>query len=1282
MPTEKKCPDCGAAIPAGAPPGFCPRCELAGALSSTPAGDRPLAASGPDAVLSSLGTIRYFGDYELLEEIARGGMGVVYKARQLSLNRTVAVKMILTGRLASAAEVHRFRAEAAAAANLQHPNIVAIHEIGEHEGQHYFSMDYIEGKNLAELVRENPLSPARAARYLKDVAEAIQFAHERGILHRDLKPSNVLIDAADQPRVTDFGLAKRVTGDSDLTHSGQILGTPSFIAPEQAAGKRGEGGPRSDVYSLGAILYHLLTGRPPFVAETLETTLAQVLNAEPATPRLLNPSIPRDLETTCLKCLEKAPSRRYATARELADELGRFLRGEPILARPVSRVEKVWRWGRRNPAVAVLTAGLGLLLIIVAVGSTVAALRMAAKEAESRKRLVQLNVANGVRLLEEGDTTGSLLWFAESLRLTKDDPAEEKNHRFRVSAVLRRCPMLLQLWPHAGSVRHAGFSADGLRVVTASEDRTARVWNATTGEPITPPLTHRHAVVRAAFSPDGRRVLTSAGDEREGEVHLWDAATGQCLCTLLDEASPVSHVAFSPDGQRVVTAGGPLNQGQARVWDAATGKPLGPAFKHEFRVNHAAFSPDGRRLATASYSQNPSGGVRSGEARIWDIEAGTPSPPLLTGLGETFLVIFSPDGSRLLTVSRQEARLWDVATRRPTGSPITLSDRQFTAAAFSPDGLRFATASADPDGRDGEGQIWDVATMRASGLPLRHSDQIHDISFSPDGCRILTAAGTSDEGEAGTWDVSSGQLVAPLEHSAAVVHAVFSPEGRRVVTGSRDGTAIVWEADAGEPVSALLTHPDQVDQAAFTPEGNRVITLSNARSEVRVWDVISGRCLSPSISVKGNTGHADSVRIAVSGDGRRLVTLEPNDSAQVRDATNGVPLGPPIIPGGSLIGVALSPDGRRVLTDCGTSNHGELRLWDAMIGRPASAAISYTNKPLNPLFSPDSRRFLAVQGLSTESNKQCFQIQLWDTATGRAVPPQIRLEERPKLISFSPDSRELTVVGAGGAVRVWAAATGQPLTPPRKFEGPFINSTAGTDSSFVLSDFRKIVTASGNQNARDDNIGLRVWDALTGEPLTAFLPHPHVFSAAFDAGGQRLVTVSARPDSGDQEGETRLWDAVTGDVLAPPLRHYGKVVNMAVSPDGQRVLVSIGRKVIVWDFQSSNLPAEALAALAQLSAHRRIDATGSTVPLRPAETLVAWQALNTNNRVQFEPPRLSTELWHQRQAEEGERRQQWFAAVFHFDRLLKFKPGNAALRARYIHALAEWKKPHQGNALP
>ncbi|MHB9081929.1 MAG: serine/threonine-protein kinase [Pirellulaceae bacterium] len=287
--------------------------------------------------------VRYFGDYELLEEIARGGMGVVYKARQVSLNRIVALKMILAGQLASAEDVKRFHSEAEAAANLDHPGIVPIYEVGEHEGHHYFSMGYVEGQSLAGRLAGGPLEPREAARLVMTVAEAVHHAHQNNVIHRDLKPANILLDAHDRPRVTDFGLAKRVTGDCGLTVSGQILGTPSYMSPEQAVGKLDIVGPHSDVYSLGALLYESLTGRPPFRASSSVDTLLQVIDTHPVPPRLLNPQVPRDLETSSLKCLQKQPSLRYATAQELADDLRRFLQGDPIQATSVNLLDRVTR---------------------------------------------------------------------------------------------------------------------------------------------------------------------------------------------------------------------------------------------------------------------------------------------------------------------------------------------------------------------------------------------------------------------------------------------------------------------------------------------------------------------------------------------------------------------------------------------------------------------------------------------------------------------------------------------------------------------------------------------------------------------------------------------------------------------------------------------------------------------------------------------------------------------------------------------------------------------------
>lgn len=287
---------------------------------------------------------RHFGDYELMQEVARGGMGIVYRARQCSLDRVVALKMILAGRFATDEDLQRFRTEAEAAGRLQHPNIVRVHEVGEFEGQHFFSMEFIDGQSLAQHVQEGGPLPGRvAARYVRLIARAIHHAHRHGILHRDLKPSNILIDNEDEPRVTDFGLAKRLGGDSDRTRTGMILGTPSYMAPEQASGNHRDVGPGSDVYGLGAILYELVTGRPPFRADSALETVRQVIDHDPVPPRLLNPNIDPVLETICLKCLEKDRAARYPTSEALADDLHRFLNDEPISARSFNVLDRLAR---------------------------------------------------------------------------------------------------------------------------------------------------------------------------------------------------------------------------------------------------------------------------------------------------------------------------------------------------------------------------------------------------------------------------------------------------------------------------------------------------------------------------------------------------------------------------------------------------------------------------------------------------------------------------------------------------------------------------------------------------------------------------------------------------------------------------------------------------------------------------------------------------------------------------------------------------------------------------
>jgi len=474
------CPNCHGELTADAPAGLCPKCLMGMGLEqpSEPCESLPGEGFVVDAAIPE--SDRSFGDYELLGRVARGGMGVIYKARQICLNRIVAVKMMLPGLLVSEAEASRFQNEAEVIANLRHPNIVAVHEVGAHDGQRYFSMDYVEGQSLAAVVRDHPLPARTAGRYVKVIAEAIHYAHQQGILHRDLKPSNVLLDKAGNPRITDFGLAKRLASDSRLTTTGTVLGTPSYMPPEQADGKSRRLGPASDVYSIGAILYELLTGRPPFQAATPLDTILLVINTEPIAPRMLNPKLSRDLETICLKCLEKDPRWRYQSAQDLADDLDRYLKREPIKARRINLLNRGWRWCRRNPWQTTAAAALILATLMASLWA-IASHRMA--------------------IMSEQRPWQSLFEQVWSGRVAGD----------------RAEP------PQAPGEAPLIKSPDGRMIASGGEDRRViRLLEVSTGCELAQWEAHRVGVTALAFSPDGRTLASGGAD---GTMKLWDLSS-------------------------------------------------------------------------------------------------------------------------------------------------------------------------------------------------------------------------------------------------------------------------------------------------------------------------------------------------------------------------------------------------------------------------------------------------------------------------------------------------------------------------------------------------------------------------------------------------------------------------------------------------------------------------------------------------------------------------------------------------------------------------------------
>ncbi len=833
-----------------------------------------------------------FGEYELIEEIASGGMGVVFKARQKKLGRIVALKTIRPTALWNDPDaIHRFRIEAEAVARLDHPQIVPIYEMGEYGGFPFISLKLISGGDLERQVRSLRDQPRAIARLMKDVAEAVHYAHLRGILHRDLKPSNILLDEHDQPHVTDFGLAKCVENDSGLTHTGLILGTPSYMAPEQVSGHRDEVTTAVDVYGLGAVLYRLLTGRPPFHADSAYETLRQVREQEPVSPSALGKRVDRDLEAISLKCLEKDPHRRYRSAEAVASDLDRWLSGEPIAARPIGPVQRAIRWCGRNRVVAQLSASVAALLVTVAVGATVAAFHqrtlaraaenaaarekaaadserearilVAARARENRSRLVRMNVDNGFRIVDDGDYTGALPWFAEALRLDRDDPDALSTHRLRLGTVLNQCPVLDGYFTHEGTILWGALDHSGRRLATDSADHTARIWDLTTGKPLSAPLSHDGPVNWVEFQSDGTRLLTASGD---GTIRIWNTADGRPSGgRWLTHASSVRIARFSPDGRRVVSGG---FDGSIWLWDADTGTALGTQHRLGSELFCLTFSPDGLKVAM---------GASDGNASVWNVtDVGLKLLGKIAHRSTVRDVAFSPDGKRLLTSSHDStARVWDVQT----GSPVTPElkhGRWVFHAEFSPDGQRVVTAS-----HDGSARIWNAQTGRpitpASGS-MRHSIAVRDACFSPDGGRVATAG---FDGMARIWDANTGEpLCPPLYHGGALQRARFTPDGSRVLTVGSDSTARLWNLKTVGSSAVTIELPGEANHAAFDPTGSRFATACGDGT-ARVWDATTGQPVTPVMSHRRGVNH-----VAFAGDGRLLATASFDSTARIWDAVS------------------------------------------------------------------------------------------------------------------------------------------------------------------------------------------------------------------------------------------------------------------------------------------------------------------------------------------------------------------------------------------------------------
>ncbi len=1066
------------------------------------------STAGAKSSPSSAPAIKMLGRFEIQGVLGQGGFGRVYKAYDPQLERLLALKVPTFGPQ-DGKKAKRFQSEAKAAAQLRHPNIVPTFESGKIGNQFFIASQFIDGEPMSAITKAGRTKGKQAAEWIAKVARALAYAHEMGIVHRDVKPHNVMLDERGEPQLMDFGLAKRLNDDSGMTADGALLGTPAYMAPEQARGDMENVGPHSDQYALGAMLYELLTGQRAFDGAP-HAVMAKILSEEPPSPRSLVPKIPRDLEAITQKAMSKEISSRYASCADFADDLDRWLAGDPTIARPMTMRERITRWAKRNRAAALALGAILVSLAVVAVMGLLAAgyqayaarqiavamqqvelknqeEEKARKEADREK--VKAEQQREIAQQQQKDADQQRLLAqnaaAEAERQRKSaEGAAELNRRIAYNAHMN---LGQQAWNEGG----IHFLHEILeRYLPEPDQADLRSfewyywWQQSHGysKKITVPGKHVSAIV---FSPNEKTIVT-AGDD--GRIRIWDIGSGKLQSTLAGPTQASNCLAFSPDG-KTLASGGP--EQAVQLWDFASGQPK-PSLIGPGQVDDLKFSVNGQSLLTAGT-----------EIRIWDLAKGTSRTTLkdkyavkvLGGISRA--VSLSENGKSLAVASNNGSTLWEVETGKLISTLGDAGD-QSMCIAFSPDGAKVVTG-----GWDNVVRLWDVKSHQLLHRCEGHVNHVFDVKYSPDG-RIFASAGR--DLTVRLWDAATGRALDVLKgHMGRISNIQFSPEGKYLASGGRDATVAIWDvAQRRQPVTELRAQ-GRVSGVAFSPDCRTLCSveaevagagLGTENSTVRLWNVESGE------EIRNWSQRGGGKGTIWSPDGSSLVTGSMQNRIYAWDPLTGElkkTCPAPLITQGEAFAcrcLAFSPDGKLFATN---GADGHVNLFDVAKESIVLSLNADGSDATSVVFSPDGR-FVAASSLDQT-------VKIWNASTGEKKFTLQGHQDYVWCVGYAPDGTTIASASRDATVKLWNASTGEMRATLR----------GHTDTVQWLAftpDSKTLATTGGDQT-------VKLWDVATGDLKSSLSGlSDYTYSIAFSADGKLMAT-------GSRDGTVRIWRAAT-----------------------------------------------------------------------------------------------------------------------------------------------------------